>query len=147
MARPGPPQAWGWPPVAGEGRRGPSATAGLRDLRKLGLWGEEAQILHEPLGEGVRLGVALEMADRVSASDRIGLAEQVVAQTDLRIRVGAADLLQGRPGAVPHLVGRDTEQRSDVLVPLPPFEEQLKHRALFVSERHGRGSVGQGEAA
>ena len=84
------------------------------------------------------------MADRVGAADRIGLTEQVVAQANLRIGVGAADLLQGRPCPVPHLVGRDAEQRADVLVALTPFEEQLKHRALFVGERHGRGSVGQG---
>ena len=102
----------GW----GRGRRGPPASAGLRDLRKLSLRGEQPQVLHEPLGERVRLGVALQMADRVGAADRIGLTEQVVAQADLRIGVGAADLLQGRPCPVPHLVGRDAEQRADVLV-------------------------------
>ena len=53
---------------------------------------------------------ANEMADGVRATNRVGLAEQIVAQPDLRIRVGAADLLECRTGPSPHLIGGDAEQ-------------------------------------
>ena len=88
-------------------------------------------------------GSLCRLADGVGAPDRIGLPEQVVAQADLRIRVGAADLRErgARPRA--HLVGCDAEQGADVLVALPALEQQLEHRALFIRDRHERGSLGQ----
>jgi hypothetical protein len=127
----------------GRGReRRLAAAAGLRDLGKLGARGEQPQVLNQPLRELVRLRIALQMANGVCAADRIRLAEEVVAQPDLGVGVRAADLLQrgARPGA--HLVGADAQERADVVVALPA-EQELEHRALFLCERHGRGSVGQ----
>ena len=83
------------------------------------------------------------MADGVGSADGVGLAQQVVAEADLRVRVGAADLGQRRARADAHLIGRNAEQGADVLVALPSLEQQLKHRALFIRDRHERGSLGQ----
>ena len=82
------------------------------------------------------------MPDGVGAADRVGLAEQVVAQPDLGIGIGAADLLKRGAGPGANLVGSDPEQGPEVLVALPA-EQELEHRPLFLCERHGRGSVGQ----
>ena len=84
------------------------------------------------------------MADGIGSADGVGLAQQVVAEADLCIGVAAADLGQRRPRARAHLIRRNAEQGADVLVALPSLEQQLKHRALFIRDRHERGSVGQG---
>jgi hypothetical protein len=83
------------------------------------------------------------MADGVGSTDGVGLAQQVIAEADLRIRVGAADLGQRRTRADAHLIWRNAEQGADVLVGLSSLEQQLKHRALFIRDRHERGSLGQ----
>ena len=143
-----------WAGGVAEGGGGAAAGGGgggaaLRPPRGSGISGscalrsEQSQVLDQPLGEGVRLGIALEVADGVGAADRVGLAEQVVAEADLGVRVGAADLGQRRTRPDAHLVGRDAEQGADVLVALPSLEQQLKHRALFIRDRHERGSLGQ----
>jgi hypothetical protein len=128
----------------GRGRRRPAPAASFWNLGELCPGSEQAQVLDQPLGEGIVLGVALQMTDGVGATDRIGLAQQVVAQADLGVGVGAADVTQGGAGSRAHLVGGDPKQGPDVLVALPPFEQKLEHRALFIRERHGRDSVGQG---
>ena len=131
----------------GEGGRrgccGPAAPARLGDLGELSLRREQPQVLDEPLCERVRLGIALQLADRIGSADRVGLAEEVVAQADLGVGIGAADLAQRRAGPRAHLVGCDPEEGADVVIALPALEQELEHRALFVGERHGRGSVGQ----
>ena len=76
------------------------------------------------------------MTDRVCPADRIGLTEQVIGQPDVPVRIGPADLLQCRAGARAHLIGLNSEEGADVLIALPAFKQQLKHRALFVRERH-----------
>jgi hypothetical protein len=131
------------PGRCGAGAVGAGGAAGLGDLRQLGLRRQQPQVLDEPLRQGVRVRIALQVANRVGAPDRVRLAEQVVAQPDLGIRIGAPDLLQGRTRPRADLLGADAEQGTDVLVALPPFEEELEHGALFVRERHGRGSVGE----
>ena len=85
------------------------------------------------------------MSDRVGAADRIGLAEEVVAETDLGVGISATDLAQRGAGSGAHFVRSDAEEGADVVIALPPFQEELEHRALFIGERHGRGSVGQGD--
>jgi hypothetical protein len=86
------------------------------------------------------------VADSIGAADRVGLAEQVVAQPDLGVGIGSADLLErrARPGA--DLVGTDPQEGADVLVALAAFEQELEHRALFIGERHGPRSVGERRA-
>jgi hypothetical protein len=127
----------------GRGRGGAAAAPRLRDLGKIRLWSEQPEVLDESLGQGVRLRVALEMPDGVGTADRIGLSQEVVAQPDLGVRVGATYLRQRGARSRSHLVGGDAQQRADVVVALPPFEQQLQHRALFIRDRHERGSLGQ----
>jgi hypothetical protein len=83
------------------------------------------------------------MAHRIGSADRVGLAQEVVAQADLGVGVRAADLAECGTGPRAHLVGSDPEEGADVVIALPALEQELEHRALFVAERHGRGSVGQ----
>jgi hypothetical protein len=71
----------------------------------LRLWRQQPQLRDQALRQGVGLGVALQVADGVRTADRIGLAQQVVADRHLRIGVGAADLAQRRTGARSHLLG------------------------------------------
>ena len=78
----------------GRGRGGPAATAGLRDLRQISPRGEQPQVLDEALREGIGLRVALQVPDGIRATDRVRLAQQVVAEPNLRVRIGAADLGQ-----------------------------------------------------
>ena len=128
----------------GRGRRGsPAPAARLRDLRDLRLRGEQSQVLRQALGKSIRLGIALQVPNGIGAPDRIGLPQQIVAEADLGVRVRAADLGQRRARPRAHLIRRDAQQGADVVIALPPFEQQLKHRALFVRDRHERGSLGQ----
>ena len=80
-------RAWG-------GRRS-AATTRLGDLGEIGPRGEQSQVLDESLRERVRLWIALQVAYGVRPADGVGLAEEVVAQPDLGVRIRAADLLQG----------------------------------------------------
>ncbi len=70
--------------------------------------------------------VLAQVARDVGAADRVGLAEQVVGEPDVAIRVGSAELGQRapRPGADLGLVL--AQQRGEVAVGLPALEQQLQ---------------------
>jgi len=74
------------------------------------------------LGKRVRVRIALQVADCVGPSDRVRLAEQVVAEPDLGVRVSTADLVQRVASPRANLVRRDTQQRPDVVIALPTLE-------------------------
>ena len=76
------------------------------------------------------------MAHGVGPADRVGLAEQIVGQADVAVRVGAGQLGErgARPG--PHLGLVDPEQRGEVGVALPALEQELQHRLLVGRKRH-----------
>ena len=76
------------------------------------------------------------MAYRVGAVDRVGLPEQIVGEGDVAVRVGAGEVRQRRPRSRPHLVGSDPQDRGEVVVALPAFEQQLEHGFLIRRQRH-----------
>jgi hypothetical protein len=59
----------------------------------------------------------------VGSSDRIGLAEQVIGQADVAVRVGTGQLGERGARAGPHLRLVHPEQRGEVGVALPPLEQ------------------------
>ena len=120
------------------GRLGAPAASRRRYLRQLGAGRDQAKLGDQARGEVVGAGVVLELADGVGTADRVGLAQQVVGQA--RIGRGAADLAERAAGPHPDLVAGDPEQPADVVVALPA-EQELKHRPLFVAERHEPGRV------
>jgi hypothetical protein len=76
------------------------------------------------------------VADRVGPADRVGLAEQVVGEADVPVRIGAGQLLEGGPGARAHGGLVAAEQLREVRVALPALEQQLEHRLLVGAQRH-----------
>jgi hypothetical protein len=87
------------------------------------------------------VGVVAKVTHRVGAPDRVGLAEQVVGEPDVPVRVGAAQLAQRGARSGAHLVLGDAEQARDVGIALPALEQQPEHRLLIRREGHGQGSV------
>ncbi len=84
------------------------------------------------------LGVVAKVANHVGAADRVGLAEQVVGERDVAIRVGVAELGQRRAGARADLGLVGVEQDGEVGVGAPALEDQLQGRVLFGGECHRR---------
>ena len=115
-----PPAGRGWP-----GRRGRSA-AGKSSRRRVGELG----------GERVVGGVVAQVAGSVGAPDRVRLAEQVVGEPHVAIRVGAAELGERGAGAGADLGLGLAEQLREVVVALAPLEQQLQRRPLVGSHRH-----------
>ena len=72
----------------------------------------------DPSRQLERLGVLLKMADGICPADRIGLAEHVVGQVDLGVRIAATDLAERGGGAAAGVVHADPEQARYILIAL-----------------------------
>ena len=82
------------------GRLAPPAL-GLGDPGKLRGRGDRPELDADRLGELARLGVGLQVADRIGAADRVGLAEQEVGEPDLAVGIVAAELAQSARAPCP----------------------------------------------
>ena len=84
------------------------------------------------------LGVAAEVTGDVGAGDRVGLAEEIVAEAGLAVGVLAGDLGERRLGAGADLPGLHAQQGGEVPVALPTLQQQLQHHPLLLAQGHGR---------
>ncbi len=78
--------------------------------------------------------------DGVGATDRVGLAQQVVAEAHVAVRVGAPELGQRGAGPAPDLDLVEAEQLVELGVGLTG-EQQLENGGLVGRQRHGRESL------
>ena len=81
-------------------------------------------------------GVGAQVARDVGAADRIRLADEVVGEADVAIRIGAAELGQRGSGASADLGLVDTEEGREVAVALPTLEQERERGALVGRDRH-----------
>ncbi len=109
----------------------------LRQLRQL-RGGKEGRELGDDLVRQFAVGrVLAQVPDRVGAPDRVGLAQEIVAQANVAIRVGAAQLLERCTGPLAGLALAEPEEVVEVGIGLTTRQEHLENGALVGTDRHG----------
>jgi hypothetical protein len=97
-------------------------------------------------GEVIVLGVLAQMARRVGATDRVRLAEQIVGEADVSVRVGAHQLGERGPSPSAHGGLVLAEQGAKVGIALTPLEQKLQRGALILGD-HAPGTLRVGACA
>ena len=91
--------------------------------------------------------VLAQVPDRVSAADRVRLAQEVLGQADVPVGVGAAELLERGPGALAGFAFVEAEEVVEILERLASGQEHFEHGALVGADRHGRKGMEPGLSA
>ena len=77
------------------------------------------------------------MPDRVGAPDRVGLPQEIVAQANVAIRVGATQPFESCTCPLAGLAFAEPEEVVEVGIGLTTRQEHLENGALVGTYRHG----------